>query len=87
MTLKELLKKITHRDYKVLYKDANIPEILQSSYREIKKEDIKYYLDYEVLALDENWNIIILGSKIVWKEILKNVYLYTGHVNVSANYT
>lgn len=63
MKLKELLKTITHQNWKVMYVDADVPALMQEP-RELAEDEIPNYLDYTVVALDESWNIIIKGQKI-----------------------
>lgn len=60
MKLYDLLRVITHQDYKVMYKDINFFDVV----REIDKKDIKDYLEYTVESLDENFIITILAKKI-----------------------
>ena len=60
MKLYDLLRVITHQDYKVMYKDINFFDVV----REIDKKDIKDYLEYSVESLDENFIITILAKKI-----------------------
>lgn len=60
MNLYDLLRVIKHQDYTILYQDVNF----MNEIRELDMKDIKKYLDYAVVSMDENWNIIIKGQKI-----------------------
>lgn len=63
MKLYDLLRVITHQDYKIFYQDANVPVAWQTP-RQLGIDEISQYLDYAVVSIDEQWNIVIKGKKI-----------------------
>lgn len=60
MKLYDLLRAITHQNYKVYYQDINF----MNETRKLEQDELKNYLEYTVVSLDEDWNIIIKGKKI-----------------------
>ena len=61
MKLQELLKVITHQNYKVFVQ--NILTLGLGENLELTSvEDIKAHLNFQVLAIDENWNITLKGN-------------------------
>lgn len=65
MKLVELLKVIAHEDYTITLQDINYMNEEREIYNpKNEKTVIKPYLDYTVVSLDENWNIVIKGQKI-----------------------
>lgn len=61
MTLKDLLLKVTHQNYKVVLQQISELPITF----EIPKERLSDYLDYQVIGVSENWVITLKGAKIV----------------------
>lgn len=60
MKLQELLKAITHQNYKV-YVQNELTNVLGKPLELISIDDIKEHFDYTVVAIDEEWNIMIKG--------------------------
>lgn len=61
MKLYQLLKTITHQNYRVMLQDTNFMNVT----RELKTiEEIKEHFDYTVLSIDENWTITIKTERI-----------------------
>lgn len=60
MKLYDLLRAITHQNYKIYYQDVNF----MNEVRELDPTEYKNYLDYAVVSIDENWNITIKGQRI-----------------------
>lgn len=56
--LRDILPLITHTNYKV-YVQSNISEFTEKMLELTDKEDIKNHLDYPVLAINEDWSIIL----------------------------
>lgn len=69
MKLYDLLRTITHEHYNVILRDINMMNQERELYnyklqQDKKGELLKAYLDYIVLSIDENWNIVVVGNKI-----------------------
>lgn len=66
MTLEMLLKVIAHENYNVILRDVNFMnqerEIYNCKDIDKKGELLKRYLNYSVVCLDQDWNIIIKGE-------------------------
>lgn len=62
MKLKELLPIITHQNYKVFVQN-NLTEVTGNLLQLADMEDIKAHMGYDVLGVDQDWNIIIQGDK------------------------
>ena len=60
MKLYDLLRAVTHQNYKILYMDINF----MNEVRELEPTEYKNYLEYTVVSIDENWTITIKGQKI-----------------------
>lgn len=58
MKLKELLKVTTHQNYAVYVQ--NPFEVIQLE----NAEEIKNHLDFEVIGVNENWEIILKNNKL-----------------------
>lgn len=56
--LKDILPLITHDNYRV-YVQSNISDFTGKPLELTDKEDIKNHLDYLVLAINEDWSIIL----------------------------
>lgn len=64
MKLIELLRVISHQNYSV-YVQNDVTNLFGESLKLDSIEDILSHADYNVLSIDENFNIILQGSKIV----------------------
>ena len=60
MKLYDLLRAVTHQNYTVYYQDVNF----MNETRKLEQDELKNYLEYTVVSLDENWTITIKGQKI-----------------------
>lgn len=58
MKLKELLKVITHQNYTVYVQNPFGVIQLENT------EEIKNHLDFEVVGVNENWEIILKNDKL-----------------------
>lgn len=58
MKLKELLKVITHQNYTVYVQNPFGVIQLKNA------EEIKNHLDFEVIGVNENWEIILKNDKL-----------------------
>lgn len=58
MKLKELLKVITHQNYAVYVQNPFGVIQLENA------EEIKNHLDFEVIGVNENWEIILKNNKL-----------------------
>lgn len=61
MKLKEVLRILTHNHYKIFVQNTLTLGLGKSLELETIDE-IKNHFDFQVLAIDENWNIIIKGD-------------------------
>lgn len=61
MKLQELLKAITHQNYKIFVQNT-LTLGLGKNLELTSIEDIKAHFNFQVLAIDENWNIILKGE-------------------------
>ena len=57
MKLHELLK-VADCEYRVFFK-TEIADMFGMDYQEIEKENLKDYLNFKVLRVDQDWNITI----------------------------
>ena len=64
MKLIELLRVISHQNYSV-YVQNDVTNLFGESLKLDSIEDILSHADYNVLSIDENFNIILQGSKVV----------------------
>lgn len=60
MKLYDLLRAITHQNYTVILQDVNF----MNETRKLEQDELKNYLEYTVVSLDENWTITIKGQRI-----------------------
>ena len=61
MKLYDLLRAITHQNYRVVLQDANFMNVT----RELKTtEEIKEHFDNTVVSVDEDWTITIKTERI-----------------------
>ena len=58
MKLRELLPIITHQNYKI-FVQTDLNNITNSMIELKNIDDIKKHFDFKVIAVDENWSIII----------------------------
>ena len=64
MKLKEILPIITHRNYKIFIQ--NDTTIIMCKMIELNTvEEIKNHFENEVLAINDDWSIVIKSAKIV----------------------
>lgn len=61
MKLEELLKAITHQNYKVFVQNK-VTMAFDQPLELTTIEEIKAHFDYSVLAIDEEWNITVKGE-------------------------
>lgn len=61
MKLEDLLKIITHRNYKVFVENT-VTKAFERPLELTTIDDIKAHFDYPVLAIDEQWNITVRGE-------------------------
>lgn len=67
ITLKQLLLVSTADDINVYLRDVNCMDIERIIYCDKDtnndRSSLKAYLDYVVVSVDENWNIVVKGQK------------------------
>lgn len=61
MKLEDLLKTITHRNYKIFVENT-VTKVFERPLELTTIEDIKDHFDYPVLSIDEHWNITVRGE-------------------------